>query len=147
VLSGRNEAKPLNGFLFARIRSGQGKGQSRHSPRALFRAASRIDQNQTSGLFESTGVVESDLSPHGMADNHDIALSQIVAKRFQVGVERSDSQFFRVIGVSVPTKIECNHMMMLRQSGCDVVPPMGIGTASMEQSDDGAAGLSPLKRV
>jgi hypothetical protein len=92
-------------------------------------------------------VVEGDLSPHGMPDKHDIALSQIVAKRFQVGVEGSDLQFFWIIGVSMPTKIECNHMMMVGQRGCEVVPPMGIGTASMEEDDDGASWVSPLKGV
>ena len=145
MLSGRNEAKSLNGLLLTRIGSGQGKGQSRHSPRALFRAAGRIDQNQTSGLFESTGVVEGDLSPHGMADNHEIALSQIVAKRFQVGVEGSDRQFFRVIGVSMTPKIECNHPSVATKRPRDLIPPMGVGAPAMEQHHWRAHDLAPVE--
>jgi hypothetical protein len=71
--------------------------------------------------------------PKGVSDDDGwLGGADLVEKGLEVGFEGSRTPFLGVIGVAVAAKSECDDVEALGQGGCQMTPPVGVGTRSVE---------------
>ena len=99
------------------------------------------------GFAMTRGMVEGDLCAHGMAHEADRWGAQVFAEPLEVGVECADLEFFGIVGVAVPAKIECQNVVVLREFGGHMIPPVGIGPPSVEQHEGRILFVPPMEHI
>jgi hypothetical protein len=62
-------------------------------------------------------------------------------------VECAREEIFRMIGISVAAEVEGDYVESCGQLRCDVVPPMRVGSAAVEQDEGGMRGVPPEEGV
>jgi hypothetical protein len=93
-------------------------------------------------------VIQSDSSAEGVPCEHRFGSAEPLEQRFEITVERPHFDFARRIRVPVAAEVEGDDLETFRQTRREMVPPMGVGAAPVEEDELALAlGIAVPKRV
>ena len=87
------------------------------------------------------------MRPHRVPYERHLRCPQSITEGFEVEVEGPNLQRIRKVAVSVTSKVHCNQVVILCPARRQMVPPVGIGAAAMQQNHRTGLGRSPLQQM
>ena len=121
--------------------------QARAAARALRGTSCDVHCDQRAYARVPAGVVEGDGTPHRVSDEPNGWIPEVLDQGLEVFRQGARPGFSWVVGVSVPAEVEGDHVKALGHRRGDMVPPVRVGAAAVEQHQFLVFGIAPVKRV
>ena len=88
-------------------------------------------------------VIDCHMAPHRMPHQDRLVAAEVLLQQLEIVVERTDDEFFRIVGSPVTSKVECNHEEALGEVRCQVIPPMCVRAAAVQKNELAFCCVSP----
>lgn len=83
---------------------------------------------------------------HRVSEQGRVGLAQVLEQGREVALERAGARL-GLVRVAVAAEVEGDDVEALRERGGDVVPPVGVGAAAVEQHQGGPARVAVVQGV
>ena len=147
VVGWREEAVAADGFLAGCVGPAKGEGQASGTSRASRRAAGHVYRDECVHVRESGRMLEGDAASHRVSDQCDWRSTQMLEERLEILGECADPGLFGIVGVAMAAKVQSHHVESFRDRRCNVIPPVGVRTPSVQEYDQRVPRITPVQRV
>lgn len=143
----RKEAEARNGLLPAPVAAPDPERAPRRLAEARRRPASDVEHHEAPDASSSGGVVERDPTAQGVSDQKRGLAAEILDEGGQILGEGTDEELVRMVGIAMATEIERHDVEAVREADREVVPPMDVSPAAVEEDERRIPGFSSMERV
>src|SRR5262249_18626594 len=95
---------------------------------------------------EARGVLQCDVSAHRVAEQRRVGGAEVLEQRGEVALERTGAGL-GLVRVAMAPEVEGDDVKALGQDRGDIVPPVGVGAAAVEEHEGGPTRLAVMEGV